>query len=128
VGADLEIIRWSGWGTDPKTGALLDGTPVINNPPNATGGGTAVSLHAQGGHIFQGPGSASQSVSFLRIDCGYRNLLVPGNAVALLEVVSPIFYTYDDGGGNLSDLVSVDFSNSGRFIGCPSMIVLANPA
>ena len=120
----LEITRWSGWGTDPNTG---DGT-AVTGPAGVTGGGVAVSLHAQGGHIFQGPRSASQSLSFLPIDCGYRNLLVPGNAVTLLTAVCVISYVFDGGGGNLSDNVTVDFSNSGGFIGCPSMIVLATPA
>ena len=123
VSASLFITRWSGWGKDPNTG---DGTVV--DTTGATGGGNAVTLHAEGGHIFQGPGSASQSVSFLPINCGYRNLIVPGDAVALLGVQCAIFYAYDDGGGDIEDLVSVDFSNAGRFIGCPRMIVLSTPA
>lgn len=48
--------------------------------------------------------------------------------MTLLAAVCSIYYKFDDGGGNLADNVSVDFSNSGGFIGCPSMIVLATPA
>lgn len=116
----LLVLRWKGWGSDPQTG---DQTAVVG--PGATGGGVAMHLHAQGGHAFQGPGIASQSLSFMPMDIGYRGLIVPGNAWVLLGAIVFMTWGFDDDSLNVEDGISVDFSNNGRFIANPSMIVLA---
>jgi hypothetical protein len=115
VRISLDIIRWSGWG------AGLDQTHVQN--PGYTGG-LGLDLHAEGGHIFQGAGSASQDFTFAPTEVGFTGLGIPGGAVTMFRVILDLAHTFDDGGGDIQDNVTVDFADAGHFVACPSVVLI----
>lgn len=115
VNISLDIIRWSGWGAD------LDQTHVQN--PGYTGG-LNLDLHAEGGHIFQGAGSASQDFDFASTEVGFTGLGIPGGAVTMFRVMLNLAHTFDDGGGDIQDNVTVDFADAGHFVACPSVVLI----
>ena len=128
LAASLRLVRWSGWGTDPVTGASNDQTFDQNFQQ---GDGQAVaSLQAKGGHIFESADFKSQSFSFQPFPLSHNLFVIPAKAVVIFEVALDLFYNFD-GGGDIQDSVFVDFSNNGNAVVCPNveleiLIPLAN--
>jgi hypothetical protein len=116
MNASLTTMRWSGWGTNPATGHSNDQTAYPDYQQSQYQ--TITSLHAEGGHIFGDAGIENEGFSFQPFNLSEDFILVPGRAVTLFEVALYVSYGFDDG-GNISDLVSADFSNNGRAIFCP---------
>jgi hypothetical protein len=117
LAASLVLMRWSGWGTDPVTGASNDQTPDSNF--QQTQRQQVASLEAHGGHIFESADFKSQSFSFQPFPLRHNLFVIPGKAVVIFEVTLELFYNFD-GGGDIQDSVIVDFSTNGNVV-CPNV-------
>jgi hypothetical protein len=114
LSAQLNMVRNTGWGSDPLTG---DGTGVGSTQQLA--GATVASLKARGGPriFFQGVGTDSASFYFQPVDLSVGSFLVPPGASILFM---PTFYLYCTlEGDTLEDVVDVDFSTVVRAVRCP---------
>ena len=118
LAASLTLMRWSGWGTDPVTGASNDQTPDPNFQQSQRQ--LVASLQARGGHIFDSADFKSQSFSFQPFPLSHNMFIIPGKAVVIFEVALELSYSFD-GGGDIQDSVFVDFSNNGNAVVCPNV-------
>jgi hypothetical protein len=116
MNASLTAMRWSGWGTDPVTGASNDQT--VYPDYQQTQRQTIAALHAHGGHIFGGQGVDTRSFTFEPFDLSEKLIIVPGRAVTVFEITLQLSYSFDDG-GNISDLVAANFADNGNAVFCP---------
>jgi hypothetical protein len=113
LGGRLHILRAGGWGSDPLTG---NQTFVPQ-----TQGISIASLKAKGGHIFQGPGTDSQSFAGQPFDLSSFPLLVPSGASVIFQ---PSLYLYCSlEGDTLEDVVDIDFATNGRAMRCPFVML-----
>lgn len=121
MNAGLGLIQWIGWGTDPHTGASNDQTFDPN--PQPTQFQTVTDLKASGGHIFDGADFHSQLFSLQPFPLSRDMFMVPGNASVIFQVGLTVQYSFAggplEGGGNLGDNVTVDFSTNGNAVVCP---------
>jgi hypothetical protein len=84
---------------------------------------TAASLDASGGGIFSSADIKSQMFINDAVDLSYSIFAVPGNSLAVFEVSLVVSFAFTDGGGDIADLIFVDFADDGanRSIICPSV-------
>jgi hypothetical protein len=116
LSTSLTTMRWSGWGNDPTTGQSNNQTPYPSFQPSQFQ--TVAALQTQGGAIFGDQGVSPKGFTFEPFDLHEDMIIVPGRAVTVFEVAVNLSYGFDDG-GNISDLVFVDFANNGNSIRCP---------
>jgi len=114
----LTSMRWSGWGTDPVTGASNDQTPDPNFQQSQRQ--QIAFLQAEGGFIFTSAVFKSQSFSFQPFPLSHSMFIIPGKAVVIFQVALELSYSFD-GGGDIQDSVFVDFSNNGNSVICPNV-------
>jgi hypothetical protein len=113
LGGRLHMLRAGGWGSDPLAG---NQTFVPQ-----TQGISIASLEAEGGHIFQGPGTDSQSFAGQPFDLSSFPLLVPSGASVIFQ---PSLYLYCSlEGDTLEDVVDIDFATNGRAMRCPFVML-----
>jgi len=112
LSAALNMLRNTGWGSDPLTG---DQTFV---PAAQQSQGVSVaSLEAEGGHLFQGVGTDSESFAAQPFDLSCNSFLVPAGASVIFWV--SLYPHFSLEGDTLEDVVSIDFANDGRAVRCP---------
>jgi len=106
VHALLALQRWSGWGTDPNTGASLDQTFV--GALELSRGAVISSLAAVGGSgPFAREGWASQSFNYQPFELSMKSFQVPGRASIMLPVILYFYGSME--GDTLEDVAEVDF-------------------
>ena len=118
--ANLVIMRWSGWGTDPVTGASNDQTPYPFTQPTQTQ--IVAQLSQNGGDWFDDPsGNNEQSFDFQPFQLGADLIVIPAHATTLFEVSLYTQYSIED--GDDFDYVAVDFAQDkfSRRLICPSV-------
>lgn len=114
----LGALRWTGWGLDPATGQSLDQTYILGGPSSAFS--RPISLRAHGGGFFSSADWATQSLSNQSIRLSYPMITVPAHAAVIFNMMAFFSYFFD-GGGDISDLVLINFAGSGRMIRCPAV-------
>jgi hypothetical protein len=122
--AFLDILRQFGWGTDPQTGASLDGTYLPVSPGVDTKYFNQVSaLSAQGGGLFDDPATAFQSFNVKVFDLSRDNIIVPGGASTVFQVALLMQYGIED--GDLTDEMRIDFGSDQfeRRVICPAVFL-----
>ena len=103
VTAYLNVMRWSGWGTDPNTGQSNDQTPYpIYDYQSANK--SVASFDAYGGDWFHDavPGSATFDPQ-IPYDMIARLVAIPGGAVTLFEVGLRINWWFHDATETVDD-------------------------
>jgi hypothetical protein len=118
IDATLEIMRWSGWGTDPITGRSNDQTLHPDFQP--TQRQNIASLRAKGGHIFDDADSDSKSFVFDGFPVSHSLLVIPSGATVVFQVTLGLRFGFD-GGNDIQDKILVDFSEHGRAVFCPNV-------
>jgi hypothetical protein len=63
-----------------------------------------------------------QSLFFQNVDVSQNQILVPGRAVAVFEVSFNLSYGFGTG-GNVEDLVNVDFNTGSNAVFCPFVLL-----
>jgi hypothetical protein len=125
----FNVLRWSGWGTDPNTGQNIDGTYDPNGQQSQYQ--LVAYLTATGGReiIFGGADDQAQLFPNVPFDLSHNWLPVPSNAVTIFEVNVQFTYSLSDGENNISDLVEADFANDafGHLIKCPQVLLEISP-
>ncbi len=116
IGASLGVMRWFGWGTDPVTGDSRDQT--LDPDFQSTEVQSVTSLHAHGGHIFGSAGSDSETLVFQGVPLRHDLLVVPAGASVVFQVSMDLNYGFH-GGGDIQDIISVDFETNGRGVFSP---------
>jgi hypothetical protein len=118
--ANLDILRYNGWGTDPVTGQSLDQTPLPNAQP--TQGQQVVYLDVTGGGLFAGEKTKGQLFDFQSFDLSRDLIAVPAGASLLFTAAVNLSYSMSDP-LNISDSVFFDFADDtlGRQIVCPGL-------
>jgi hypothetical protein len=81
------------------------------------------SLDASGGGFWSSPDIKSQIFVNDAFDLSYSLFPVQGHSVAVFEVSLVVQYGFSEGGGDLTDLIFVDFADEGknRSVICPSV-------
>jgi hypothetical protein len=126
VGGQLSVWRWSGW-IDPITGQNFDQTQVAGL--QGTLSGSVVDLTATGGGLFGNEGidpkNQPQQLNNQALDLNAGTLLVPPGAEVLFEVAMTLQYGFTAGGGDISDLIYVDFANDemAYLVRCPGVLL-----
>ena len=124
VMGQLTVWRWRGW-IDPITGQNFDQTQVVLP---GTPSGSVVGLKATGGGLFGNEGidpkNQPQEFNNQALDLNAGPLAVPPGAEVLFEVAMTLQYGFTAGGGDISDLISVDFANDelGYLVRCPGVL------
>jgi hypothetical protein len=127
VGGQLTLWRWSGWGNDPITGQIIDETQVAGL--QGTLSGSVVGLQVPGGGLFGNEGfdpkTGPQQLNNQALDLNAGPLYVPAGAEVLFQVAMTLQYGFTAGGGDISDLIFVDFANneSGYLVRCPGVLL-----
>ena len=120
LSANLILMRWSGWGTDPVTGASNDQT--LFPFPQQTQFQTVAQLDQYGGDWFDDPsGNNEQSFNFQPFSLSCDLIAIPARATTLFEVSILASYTIQD--GDDFDYVAIDFAQDkfARRVLCPSV-------
>jgi hypothetical protein len=126
VGGQLQVWRWRGW-IDPITGQNFDETQVAGL--QGTLSGDVVDLKATGGGLFGNEGidpkNQPQQLNNQALDLNAGTLLVPPGAEVLFEVAMTLRYGFTAGGGDIGDLIYVDFANDelGYLVRCPGVLL-----
>ena len=118
--ANLILMRWSGWGTDPVTGASNDQT--LFPFPQQTQFQTVAQLDQYGGDWFDdSSGNNEQSFNFQPFSLSCDLIAIPARATTLFEVSLLVSYTIQD--GDDFDYVAIDFAQDkfARRVLCPSV-------
>ncbi len=124
VTAYLNVVRWSGWGTDPTTGQSNDQTayPIYDFQ---SANKSVVSFDAYGGDWFDDPqpGSASFDPQ-MPYDMTARLLAIPGHAITMFEVGLRIDWWFSHDGETVDDQpqsITLDLANDalGYMARCP---------
>ena len=114
----LNPLRWTGWGTDPNTGMSLDQTYMQTNL--STAARMPINLRAHGGGLFSSPPWITRTFSNQSIRLSFPMIVVPAHAVIIFNMRANFAYGFD-GGGDVSDVVLIDFAGSDRMIRCPAV-------
>jgi hypothetical protein len=82
-----------------------------------------VSLFTSAGGLFSSAGFSAQLVSNALVDLNYQLFGVPSGATAVFEVSVAVQYSISGDGGDISDLVLIDFADkaTNRSVICPSV-------
>jgi|SRR5580704_4265580 hypothetical protein len=121
--AQLDVIRWSGWGVDPQTGTTLDGTYL---PPSITEhsySNAVASLLVEGGGIFGNKGEKHQPFNAQEFDVSRDLMIIPGGATVVFEVSLRVQYNIEN--GDEFDYLLMDFASDkteNRVI-CPAVFL-----
>jgi hypothetical protein len=116
MSCELDILRWSGWGPDPVTGASTDETPLPF--AQATQSHNLGTLTATGGHFQQ----IQRQQSFdLTANLSAALLAIPAHAVTMFQVTFTAQWGLSGNGG--ANRVAIDFGSAafGRNIICPGL-------
>ncbi len=117
----FRTMRWSGWGTDPMTGQSADQTYFPGSQQSQLR--SIVDLTASGGSYFgSGQDVEMKSLFFQNVDVSQDQILVPGRAVAVFEVSFNLSYGFGTG-GNVEDLVNVNFNTGSNAVFCPFVLL-----
>ncbi len=82
-----------------------------------------VDLTASGGSYFgSGQDVEMKSLFFQNVDVSQDQILVPGRAVAVFEVSFNLSYGFGTG-GNVEDLVNVNFNTGSNAVFCPFVLL-----
>jgi hypothetical protein len=130
LAANLLLMRWSGWGVDPATGASNDQTPFPFG--QSTQFQFAAQLDQYGGDWFDDPsGDNERTFLFRPFPLSADLIPIPARATMLFEVsLTPSYFT-EDGGGGLNDRIAIDFAQDkfSRRVICPFVrLELLTPA
>jgi hypothetical protein len=128
VRAYLNVIRWSGWGTDPDTGQSLDQTTY---PVNTNASETLVAnLDGWGGNLFSSarPEQATFNPAQKPYDVSASLILIPGGAVTVFEVGLYVDWSFDGVGDHPGSII-LDLADNGYIAQCPlvQLEVLTGP-
>jgi hypothetical protein len=121
VEAELEVWRWSGWGTDPVTGQSNDQTLLpLYQPGQAQ---YVAMLSASGGGAFGDVGFITQEFHYQPVVLRRDLIAIPPNAMTLFKV--DVHFTYTMDGNNIADLIFADFADdqTGNIIICPAVVL-----
>jgi hypothetical protein len=108
----LWLTRYTGWGADPMTGSH---TGVPHGGREATA--FILDLQVQGGGLFQGSSSESESFDFQPFELKHHPLLVPPGASVIFGINLYMFYAVE--GDELEDLAELDFATGDGALCCP---------
>jgi hypothetical protein len=128
--ANLQLVRWFGWGVDPVTGASNDQTPFPF--PQSTQSQKIAQLSQYGGDWFDDPsGDNERTFVFQPFALSCDLVPIPPRASMLFEVSLMSSYGTEDGGGGDGDRIAIDFAQDkfARRLICPALqIELLTPA
>jgi hypothetical protein len=115
--AELDIMRWSGWGTDKATGLSNDQTPypVFQSSQRQL----IAHVNASGGYILQAPDQDTQPLLFQPFDLNANNVVIPPRAAVLFQVELTVQFGFGDGDEDISTSVYVDFNTGSNAVFCP---------
>jgi hypothetical protein len=113
----LRLIRWTGWGVDPATGASNDQTPFPTSQATMSEQVAALDIH--GGGLFGDVGIQLESFQFRASPLRANLIPVPAGATMLFEVSLGLGYGFSDG-GDIDDVI-IDFATDAfdRRVICP---------
>jgi hypothetical protein len=111
----IEFIRNSGWGNDPITNNPTDGT--VYPAFAATTFATVANLTAS--DIFEGSGFLQREFSGTPFDLSYQQMVVPGGASVLFEVMVQVLDTVSS--AETANSTSLDFATGDNRVACPGI-------
>jgi hypothetical protein len=115
VTAYLDVVRWSGWGTDPDTGQSNDQTPY----PGGYSQTTAAYLQGFGGDLFDSAQPEQATFSLLNPYGVSASLIaIPGQAWTMFEVGLQVGWGFGGATGQDQSVV-FDIATDGGVAGCP---------
>jgi hypothetical protein len=125
VTAYLNVMRWSGWGTDPDTGQSNDQTQYPGSPFNTT----VKDLQGYGGSLFDSAQPESATFSLANpYDVSASLITIPGQAWTMFEVGLDVGWEFGGATGQDQSVV-FDVATDGGIAGCPfvQLEVLTGP-
>ena len=127
LGAQLSVIRWSGWGTDPVTGQSNDQTQYPLYDQNASYKSVA-DLDGFGGDWFNPARPAHATFSLtVPYEVSASLIAIPGQAVTVFEVDLDLgwwFYNdHLDTVDNQPQSISLDLASGANTVLCPMVLL-----
>ena len=113
--AELQVLRYSGWGTDPYSGQSLDQTFMPSYLPSQKVTFPQLSPDS-GSDLFGDAGVATIGFFNDQAALGYKFLTIPALATTVFEVSLTLNYEIQN--GDDYDLVHVDFASGNDSVKC----------